>query len=357
MKESFFYLSSNNIVRNNVIVNNSNGISLYFSNNNVVSDNVISENSDGIRLYDSSDNNISGNVISNNSIGVTIFSSSNSNLFCTNNFYDRIKVSAGTINFWYYKNEGNYWADYTGQDANYDGIGDEIYRIDVFNRDNHPLMGVFSKSNTTFKGKTYSTTFISNSTICAFRFKIGEETGNKIMYFNFIGENETIAFCRIAISTELMNVPLVLLDGEEELLPHVWKTNDTTKVYLYFTVKHNNQTIKLISSKGLYLYNQLLTELQKLQIVLDNLNISYHYLMNNYPILLSNHSQLQQNHLILNSSYHEQLTEFSIASHNLRYLTYVFAVFTAVFLLTTIYLSKNAYASSKMRTEENGDVK
>jgi hypothetical protein len=42
-----------------------------------------------------------------------------------------------------YPSGGNYWSDYTGTDANYDGIGDTPYTIDALNQDRYPLMGPF----------------------------------------------------------------------------------------------------------------------------------------------------------------------------------------------------------------------
>jgi hypothetical protein len=36
--------------------------------------------------------------------------------------------------------EGNYWDNYNGTDANGDGVGDTPYLIDVLNMDRYPLM-------------------------------------------------------------------------------------------------------------------------------------------------------------------------------------------------------------------------
>ncbi len=36
--------------------------------------------------------------------------------------------------------EGNYWSDYTGSDANNDGLGDTPYVVDILNQDRYPLM-------------------------------------------------------------------------------------------------------------------------------------------------------------------------------------------------------------------------
>lgn len=78
---------------------------------------------------------IGGNhlVAENNTFYHNIFLNNNKNVGYN---WDQL----GTGNFWDNGIEGNYWDDYTGIDANGDGIGDTPYVIDDKNQDNFPLM-------------------------------------------------------------------------------------------------------------------------------------------------------------------------------------------------------------------------
>jgi hypothetical protein len=63
--------------------------------------------------------------------------------FFHNNFMDSMHVVSNTSNLWDNGEEGNYWSDYNGTDANGDGIGDTPYIIDTENIDRYPLMNPF----------------------------------------------------------------------------------------------------------------------------------------------------------------------------------------------------------------------
>jgi parallel beta-helix repeat protein len=316
--------SVGNDISRNIIKSNYYGISLNYSSNNMISDNTITNNGYGYRY------------------GISI-TGSGDNTICCNNFNNTNQVSSDpdptVTNVWDNGKEGNYWSDYAGQDLNGDGAGDSPYLIDN-DQDNYPLMGTFAYFNVTLQEERHYVTTICNSTISEFRSKTGPETGNKIISFNVTGEDSTVGFCRVRIPTELMNYPYIVLVDVEEIVSTLLDVSNETYSYLYFTYVHSSHTITIISSKALYLYN-------KLQIDLYNLNTTYYDLLNNYSILLDNCSQLQESYRELNSSYQEHLLDYSENVHDIQNLMYIFAATTAIFIMTTIYLSKSAHAGKK----------
>jgi len=144
----FLYNSNDNTIKNNAINNNSCGIWLYnYCNYNFLMGNTIKNNDlDGIRLeIDCDYNNITGNFICENSkIGINISSDCENNLMFYNYFFNNILNNArdNGQNYWDNGTIGNYWDDYTGIDADYNGIGDTPYTVPGVgtNKDNNPIM-------------------------------------------------------------------------------------------------------------------------------------------------------------------------------------------------------------------------
>jgi parallel beta-helix repeat protein len=138
---------------------------------------IIYDNFNGIILKNCADDTtIAHNEIMNNQWnGITLKSGCQNVLIYENtindNFYAGIGVSDTSHNFIYhnsftanrhqaydnaaniwdngYPSGGNYWSDYTGADANADGIGDTPYTIpDGINTDRYPLMMPYSTQDT-----------------------------------------------------------------------------------------------------------------------------------------------------------------------------------------------------------------
>ncbi|MCZ7385592.1 MAG: SUMF1/EgtB/PvdO family nonheme iron enzyme [Candidatus Methanoperedens sp.] len=134
--------SINNIVSDNTAINNFLGIYLYYSKNNTVGGNTVSNNmGNGIHLYYSNNNIIIGNYVSNDKISID--ESSNYNILYQNNLDSHSYASDYGTNQWDNGiNIGNYWNYYTGTDANNDGIGDTPYNVsgDTRAQDRYPLM-------------------------------------------------------------------------------------------------------------------------------------------------------------------------------------------------------------------------
>jgi parallel beta-helix repeat protein len=133
-------------VLDNDVADCSYGIYLFNSGpSNTIANNTFYGNDWGVSLYSSSGNTITGNTLSYNTYGVDPIIGSNNNLLYHNNFMEnteQVVWNPDCTNIWDdgYPSGGNYWSDYTGTDANGDGIGDTAYVIDPMNKDRYPLM-------------------------------------------------------------------------------------------------------------------------------------------------------------------------------------------------------------------------
>jgi parallel beta-helix repeat protein len=170
----FDFYSSYNRLEENIIASASLGISLFESSGyNTIRGNNITNNSLGGIMFDSTSkyNSIFENVIENNTVGVVpnyrllneqnvangvpLLGSSNNisgNMFYHNNIItngqqvDSSSYTSDYADVWDggYAVGGNFWSDYTGTDANHDGIGDTPYVIDAHNIDHYPLVAQYA---------------------------------------------------------------------------------------------------------------------------------------------------------------------------------------------------------------------
>lgn len=149
------HYSSNNTICNNTFSDSIYGLGLRSSSdNNMITNNHCFNNSYGLCLWESNYNKIAQNQISSNTYyGMSAFASIENviwnNTFIGNNgatdSYDASHVQANetfTPNWWNSTDGyGNWWSDWTGPDADMDGIVDLPYSIsgDLGTKDYYPL--------------------------------------------------------------------------------------------------------------------------------------------------------------------------------------------------------------------------
>jgi parallel beta-helix repeat protein len=180
------------------------GLNANDSSNGLISQNLVFDNAyDGIGLgMGTTSCTVCKNTVENNTLGIWVEYDSTANTIFQNNMVgNRIQAIAGYTNSWDNGLEGNFWGDYLGLDANFDGIDDVAHEIDVNNTDRYPLLGRFY-SYEPFKGRPVE--IVSNSSISDFTFF----THNLTMKIEIDPvEDQEYGFCRINIPHKLIMEP------------------------------------------------------------------------------------------------------------------------------------------------------
>jgi hypothetical protein len=183
-----------------------------------------------------------------------------------------------------------------------------------------------------------------------------EETGNKIIFYDLPATVGSTGFCRVSVPLELMTYPYIILIDGREVNATMLNVSDTKNVWLYFTYPSEIVKVRIISSKTMHLYIELLAKYVALQEHMNSLNISYQNFLVDYDVLLGNYTALLESFNALNASYQRYLQDYGAQLENMRGLMYIVAATAAVFMVTIVYLSRSngskGFPNSRKTEEE-----
>ncbi len=243
---------NNTIAWNNITSYLGQGIFVDTSYNNIITGNNIYDNRYGIEMQGQHgwppDRNIivGNNFTGNIEYGVFLYLTSNDNIFYHNNFMNNTHHAstypgAPSLQSWDNGIEGNYWSNYTGADANHDGIGDASHVLDSINTDYYPLMGPFHSFDTSL-GK--SVNVISNSTVDSFQY---ESPSTIRFHVSNTTASQTHGFCRLSIPYEVLSAPFnVTIDGANPTYWNYTLYDNGTHRWIYFEYEHTTREIVII---------------------------------------------------------------------------------------------------------------
>ncbi len=243
----YFQRSDANTIRNSHCLNDWVGICLENAKYDTVEGNVVAECEKGISLYEADNNSIIGNNLLNNLYGIRLFSSHSNEIF-HNNFIENTEQASlinSYQNAWDSGFEGNFWSNYDGSDTDRDGLGYPPNIIDDYNRDQHPLLGIFCEFEVDYEGEFYDVTVVSNSSIVSFVY----EKTSKTIVLTVNGTYGTYGFCRIRIPHALMEPEIVVIidNGFTEVLYSNYTLRDDGSCrWIHFAYPHSVHEILII---------------------------------------------------------------------------------------------------------------
>ena len=139
------YFCSDVRVVDNTLTDSWSGLYVFSTSNIEVSGNTASDMvKDGMSIGYSAGILVTGNVFGGNGVGLSLERCSLAGVHHNDFLGNDVQAMDidGTDNLWDggYPGGGNYWSDYTGTDADGDGIGDTPYILETGAQDRYPLM-------------------------------------------------------------------------------------------------------------------------------------------------------------------------------------------------------------------------
>jgi len=246
---AFVIQSSNFMIKNNTFSSSIlTGVTVSYSEQNWVARNIFRDNNSSISIKYNGTNTVIGNTISNSATAGLLLQNAPNNVIHHNNLVNnalQVKFldSSPTTHIWSTSlpiAEGNYWSDYTGTDANKDGIGDTAYNVGTGNQDPYPLIGRFAEFSVTNQTGIYNVYTISNSLIQNFGF---DQVARKID-FSVSGTSGTTGICRVVFPKGLVLSPYtVFVNGVNQTYG---SAGNSTHVALYFSYVYGSQASSVV---------------------------------------------------------------------------------------------------------------
>lgn len=242
----------------NTVTENGMGLYLWRTYYNLIQENDITSNQQGIRFWATYNSSVYENKIQDNNVGIAFDESVRYNELYHNNVVNNTVAVSGASgtntesNSWDdgFPSGGNFWSDYSGIDANGDGIGDTPYVIDVNNQDNYPLMEPFDAPEhifgVTVGSVTYPVSISTNSSIYEFNFNAASNQTS----FKVTGMDGTAGFCNITVPEELMSGDFSLYLDDVALVEGVDYTESYNGTHYLFSItyEHSSHVIALVST-------------------------------------------------------------------------------------------------------------